>query len=374
MGHKKKARSSKSETSDLENPEAIRRHGGLRDAALGVLSGTVLGLIGFAIWWSRPAEAPGVLQQGAPVTNASYVGSGICASCHATQSNEWRTSQHHSAMSIASDSTVLGDFENTSFTYAGIETQFFRRGKKFFVHTDGPKGRLADFQVRYTFGVYPLQQYLVEFDDGRLQPLPIAWDARPKRDGGQRWFHLYPNERVKFADELHWTRPSQNWNGMCADCHSTAVRKNYDESTDHFQTRFAEISVGCEACHGPASRHLDWAKAKDPRRTNRGLTIQFDERRGVSWTHPSKGQPTRSRPRTTDREIQTCAQCHSRRTQIADGYEPGKSLFDYYLPALLTNSLYHADGQQRAPAEGGAQEAAAVHREGFIDAGHDSLR
>ena len=133
------------------------------------------------------------------------------------------------------------------------------------MRTDGPDGTLADFDVKYTFGVYPLQQYLIEFPDGRLQALSIAWDARPKQDGGQRWFHLYPNERVTHDDELHWTRPAQNWNFMCADCHSTGLQKNYDAAADRFKTSWAEINVSCEACHGPGSRHLDWVRATKPR-------------------------------------------------------------------------------------------------------------
>ena len=163
--------------------------------------------------------------------------------------------------------------------------------------------------MKYTFGVAPLQQYLIEFPDGRLQALSIAWDARPKNEGGQRWFHLYPNERIAHKDELHWTRPAQNWNFMCADCHSTDVRKNYDSATDKFQTRWAEINVGCEACHGPGSRHVEWAGLQLPplqkggkggfkseseiplnppfskgEESSKGLSARLDERRGVTWT------------------------------------------------------------------------------------------
>jgi hypothetical protein len=47
--------------------------------------------------------------------------------------------------------------------------------------------------------------------------LSIAWDARPAESGGQRWFHLYPDERIDHRDELHWTRRQQNWNYMCAE-------------------------------------------------------------------------------------------------------------------------------------------------------------
>ena len=170
----------------------------------------------------------------------------------------------HRAMQHANAQTVLGNFGGVKFTYAGVTSTFLQRDGKFFVNTDGPDGKLKDYEIKYTFGVTPLQQYLIEFADGRIQPLSIAWDARSKQAGGQRWFHLYPKERVSHDDELHWTRPAQNWNFMCADCHSTELKKNYDAAADRFQTKWAEISVGCEACHGPGSLHLEWAAAQSP--------------------------------------------------------------------------------------------------------------
>jgi Tfp pilus assembly protein PilF len=257
-------------------------------------------------------------------------------------------------MEQASEQSVLGDFNDSKFSYAGITSVFYKRDGKFYVRTDGRDGRLADFEIRYTFGVYPLQQYLVEFQDGRLQALSIAWDARPRERGGQRWFHLYPDERITHDDELHWSRPAQNWNNMCADCHSTAVRKNYDASADRFQTASSEIGVGCEACHGPASDHLTWAADQRGGRlaridTTLGLRARLDERHGVAWSvSGATGNAARSQPRTTEREIEVCAQCHSRRGQIADGYEAGRPFLDFYHPALLTRPVYHADGQQRA--------------------------
>ena len=317
---------------------------------------------------------------------AQYVGSSTCAACHGNQAAEWQKSQHHDAMAPASEQSVLGNFSNAKFTYAGSTSTFFKRDGKFFVNTDGQDGKLTDYEIKYTFGIDPLQQYLIEFPDGRLQALSIAWDARPKQKGGQRWFHLYPNERVTHDDELHWTRPLQNWNFMCADCHSTNLRKNYDANTDRFQTKWTEINVGCEACHGPGSNHVAWAKSKSPplkkhalslvegggeggfesqariplnppfpkgEEANRtkgdnGLTARLDERRGVTWTqNTATGSAARSQRRTTEREIEVCAQCHSRRGQIAGGYEAGRPLLDYYRPALLTSPLYYADGQQR---------------------------
>jgi predicted CXXCH cytochrome family protein len=255
-------------------------------------------------------------------------------------------------MQIANPSTVLGDFNDATFTYGTITSTFSRREGKFRARTDGADGALHDFELRYTFGVYPLQQYLAELPGGRLQAVSIAWDARSKADGGQRWIHLYPDEKITAGDELHWTGRNQNWNFMCADCHSTNVRKGYDAASNAFDTRWSEISVGCEACHGPGSRHASWARASGWMRRlawrDDGLTVHLDERRGVAWTNsPTSGVPVRSAPRTTSREIAACAPCHSRRQQIAEGYRAGAPLEDFYVPAVLTSGLYYPDGQQR---------------------------
>ena len=191
-------------------------------------------------------------------------------------------------MQAATDTTVLGDFSGTRFDHMGVRSEFFRRDGKFIVRTDGPDGQLADFEVRHTFGVYPLQQYLLELPGGRLQALSIAWDARPREAGGQRWFHLYPDERIDHRDELHWTGRQQNWNFMCADCHSTNLQKNYDAASNSYATSWSEISVGCESCHGPGSEHVRLAgDGQGPA----GLTVALDERRGATWTiDPATGK------------------------------------------------------------------------------------
>jgi Flp pilus assembly protein TadD len=249
-------------------------------------------------------------------------------------------------MQHASSQTVLGDFNDATYTFQGVTTTFTRRDDKWVVRTDGPDGQLADFEVKYTFGVAPLQQYLLELPGGRLQALSVTWDARPREQGGQRWFRQYPEEDIDHADELHWTRRAQNWNFMCADCHSSQVRKGYDAGNDTFATTFTEIAVGCEACHGPGGAHVRWAEHKD-RAGDDGLTVRFDERKGVTWNRDAAGKPVRSAPRTTEREIEVCAQCHARRAQIAEGYVPGRPFMDHYLPSLLAPTLYHDDGQQQ---------------------------
>ncbi len=251
-------------------------------------------------------------------------------------------------MAIASEASVLGDFRDRRFTFAGTTSTFFRRAGKYYVRTDGPDGRLADFAIAYTFGIAPLQQYLIEQPGGRLQALSIAWDARPAADGGQRWFHLYPHEAIKAGDPLHWTGLLQNWNFMCADCHATNLRKGYDAGSREFRTSWSEIGVGCEACHGPGSVHVAGAREKKWASSNYGLTAQLDERKGMSWTmDPAAGVAARSQARTSDREIEVCARCHSRRSQLTDGTYAGDPLENAFRPNALDGPLFHADGQQK---------------------------
>src|SRR4030095_11920180 len=170
---------------------------------------------------------------------AQYVGRTVCAECHAKEESAWRGSHHDLAMQVADEKSVLGNFANARFAYAGVTSTFSRRDGKFFVRTDGPDGKLTDYEIKYAFGVYPLQQYLIEFPGGRMQALSIAWDARAKAQGGQRWFHLYPRQNIKAGDWLHWTAGGQNWNFTCAECHSTNLRKGFDAKANTYKTTWS---------------------------------------------------------------------------------------------------------------------------------------
>jgi predicted CXXCH cytochrome family protein len=257
-----------------------------------------------------------------------YVNESGCAGCHEAQHKAWAGSHHDLAMQDASEQTVLADFNSARFSYAGVTSRFFRRDGKYFVTTDGPDGKLADFEIKHTFGVQPLQQYLIELPGGRLQALSIAWDTRR-----QRWFHLYPGERVDYRDELHWTKHSQNWNYMCGECHATDYRKNYDATTNSYKTTATRFDVGCQACHGPAARHVAWAK-----------------RAGEEAVKAARGSRKQDfnvdlAARDSRAQIDTCARCHARRGTLSADYRHGAPLMDTHLPALLSERLYYADGQ-----------------------------
>lgn len=256
-----------------------------------------------------------------------YVGRQVCAECHETETALWTGSDHDLAMDPATPESVLGDFDDATFTQYGVTTRFFRDQNRYFVHTQGKDGTSETFPVAYTFGARPLQQYLVEFPDGRLQALTVAWDTEK-----QRWFSLYPDEKIEPGDWLHWTGGGMNWNYMCADCHSTDLQKNFDVATNTYRTTWFEIDVSCEACHGPGERHVALAREAEQGgapydSTNSGFTVRL------------------SGPENARTQIETCAPCHSRRRVIDPNFLPGDSYYDHYEVELLEDVLYYPDGQ-----------------------------
>lgn len=278
----------------------------------------------------------------APAPAATWVGSAACASCHDAESRAWRESQHAVAMQPANDSTVLGRFDDRGVSLAGVVTRFFRRDGKFFVNTEGPDGAAGDYEITHTFGVYPLQQYLVPFPGGRLQALGVAWDARPASDGGQRWYQLFPDARP--GQPRHWTGLDQVWNYQCAECHATNLRKGYSETAGTYQTTWSEPVVGCEACHGPGSEH---ARRRQEGKGDAPL-VSLRDATTATWAMDSAtGIARRSAPRGSRAEVETCGRCHARRGLLNEDYVPGRLLAQTHRPALLEEGLYEADGQMR---------------------------
>lgn len=278
----------------------------------------VLGLAAFLVaadWWTAIPEGE----------TAHYVGRAACARCHPQETERWTGSDHDRAMDPATPETVLGNFDNQKLDHFGVTSTMSRQGDRFFMTTENREGKLETFPIKYVFGVRPLQQYLVEFPDGRVQCLPIAWDT-----DGKRWFHLYPDERIPPNDPLHWTRPLQNWNYMCAECHSTNLQKNYRVADDTYHTTWSEIDVSCETCHGPGSLHVKLADS---------WSLFWDRRHGF-------GLP-RLKDKDSRVEIQTCAPCHARRRIVAPDFRPGGRLLDHYMVEILDNELYYPDGQIR---------------------------
>jgi Flp pilus assembly protein TadD len=270
----------------------------------------------------RPAARPPV--------ETGYVDDRGCAACHAAAARAWSGSHHARAMQVADVSTVLGDFEDARITHFGVTSRFFRRDGRYVVATDGPDGRPGEFEIRYAFGVAPLQQYLVELPGGRLQALTIAWDTTQRR-----WFDLYPDRAIPAGHPLHWTGRYQNWNLMCGECHTTNFSKGYDAATDTYRTTWAAINVGCQACHGPGAAHVRWARGA---------------RAGRPTHEPDLGLSVTSRHADWRRDVDACGRCHARRVALDATPRADRPFLDDFRPASLRADLYHADGQQSGEA------------------------
>ncbi|OPA86195.1 hypothetical protein BFW87_25960 [Pseudomonas fluorescens] len=279
--------------------------------------------LGIFLQFSTPqvrVQAPVVAAKPALAAPAAMVDEQQCQGCHQAQVKDWQGSHHQLAMQAATPQTVPANFNDATFTGEGETTRFFRRADEFWVNTPGIDGKTADFRVAYTFGIAPLQQYLIEVGDGRLQALGVAWDTEKSR-----WFHLYPGQGVNFKNPLHWSKPSQNANFMCVECHTTGYKRNFDPVKNSFDSQWNSLGVGCQACHGPASNHVQWA-AKKGDLLHAGFAVDLKDKNATV-------------------ELETCARCHARRAPLSDGFTVGKRLMDDYLPSVLTRELYTLDGK-----------------------------
>ena len=268
----------------------------------------------------KPKESAAPLQAG---VNA-FVGNQQCKSCHAQEYKAWSGSGHYKAMLEANDSSVEGDFNGKTLVADGVTSRFFKKDGKFYINTQGEDGLNQDFEVKYTFGYHPLQQYLVEFPGGRMQATRASWDVVNKK-----WFHQYAGQHLPPHDWLHWTGNAQNWNTMCARCHSTNLQKNYNSETDNYHTEFSEINVSCETCHGPGKLHIEYENGDDYR-NGKKTTGSFIE------VGKNAGQMA---------QVNTCTPCHARVTEISPHHMNSTELLDNYIPEIPTTEHYHADGQ-----------------------------
>ncbi len=257
-----------------------------------------------------------------PSSQQAFVGSQSCISCHSQEYESWEGSHHDLAMKIADSTTVLGDFDGQVFTNKGIKTRFFKENGEYHVNTQGPDGEYHDYEVTYTFGVEPLQQYLIKFPGGQYQALLTAWDSEKNK-----WFDLQPELEIHHEEWMHWSGGSMRWNTMCADCHSTNLEKNFDTESLTYNTTFSEINVSCEACHGPASEHIAFYEDSLQKGNPPKLYMHSDM--------------------TSVELVDKCARCHSRRSQLTKVFDYNGTFLDHYDPELLTYPVYERDGQIR---------------------------
>ena len=255
------------------------------------------------------------------IPDSNFLGDNNCKECHEKEYEDWKGSDHDKAMQIADSLTVLADFNNKMFTSQGVTSHFYKKNSDFYVNTEGPDGNNHDYKIVYTFGITPLQQYIVKFPNGHYQCLRTAWDTVKNK-----WFDLYPDFKVVHSEWLHWSRGGLNWNNMCSDCHSTNVRENYNQQSDSYNTKYALINVNCEACHGPGKQHVEDVKQLGDNYKNSGTM------------HMAVGIAPKDL-------VNECARCHMRREQFSSTFNFEGTMLDHYFPQLIEEPIYYPDGQ-----------------------------
>lgn len=274
---------------------------------------------------------------------AAYAGSDSCRACHTNQFASWSTSHHALAeRAPRADLDTAAFVPARAFTHGSQQTTVgpLPEGAGYSLAAAGMNGDRTALRVERVLGHSPLRQYLLPAPGGRWQVSEAAWDPR-----SNAWFNVYGQEDRQPGEWGHWTGRGMSWNAMCATCHNTRFRKNYDEATDGYRSVMAEPAVGCEACHGPLRSHVSWQQA---------------------WTGSGKKDPTLPRF-TPAQHLDHCAPCHARRSELTGDFVPGESFWDHFaLSGVDETSLFYPDGQvleedyEFAPFMGSRMHAAGV--------------
>ena len=261
----------------------------------------------------------------------SLVGSPSCKDCHAKAYELWQNSNHARAERLVDPAQDQAAFDPLAPLAAASAPREIKHGTqvskaqcnagRFEIVTAGPDGQVKPFAAERVIGVHPLHQFLVAWPGGRYQVTELAVAS-----GKNEWFDVFGTEDRKAGEWGHWTGRGMTWNSMCAACHNTRVRKNYNRSSDTYDTTMAERGVGCEACHGPLAQHVTWqtAHAKDQPRPKDPYLPRF----------------------SGDDYYSTCGACHARRSDLTGNFTPGDQFLDHFSPAIPDETeTYYADGQ-----------------------------
>ena len=255
---------------------------------------------------------------------AKYAGSDSCTECHEQAAGKWMNSNHGLAerkFSPAMDEKAFSPkqtfvhLKDESFAFLGDAGQPE-------IHTRGPDNQKHNYPIERIIGNFPLRQFLIAAPGNRLQACDVSYDPQKNE-----LFDVYGDEERNPGDWGHWTGQGMNWNSMCAACHNTRLRKNYDPQTNSYHTTMAEMSVGCEACHGPMKDHVVWQKNKPPTGAPKDPTLRKFSR---------------------DQMLDTCGACHARRGELSGDLVPGAPFADHFSLTLTDDSdIYYPDGQVR---------------------------
>ncbi|HEV8375062.1 MAG TPA: ammonia-forming cytochrome c nitrite reductase subunit c552, partial [Candidatus Polarisedimenticolia bacterium] len=270
----------------------------------------------------------------APQKNAVYVGAARCATCHLEETTGWKRSAHGNHAFAASPDVVKGDFEHKNvYVHQGVTSRMRVKDGKYTMETEGPSGTPETYPIDIALGWRQTQVYLTRFPDGRYQVLPTYYDLEEKL-----WYDqtegVVPSGGKKLtpADRSFWANRGRTWNSGCSGCHGSQVEKNFDIATAVYKTTWVDLTINCESCHGPGSRHVEaWTKAG----TGGGVS-------------PEEGALVRLESLSPQRQVEMCAKCHAAKTTLARGFRPGDDFLEYYEPIVpSTGNQFFSDGRNK---------------------------
>jgi tetratricopeptide (TPR) repeat protein len=250
---------------------------------------------------------------------AGYVGPESCKGCHPVEYQRWSQSAHGMAESLPAAAMQTAFNPPRNIPHGNETVTVCATNGQFEIVTLGADSNRQPFRVERVIGNSPLVQFLTPFPGGRYQVHEASYDPK-----SNQWFYVYGDDLRNPGEYGHWTGRGMNWNSQCAECHNTRLKKNYDAATDSYHTTMAGMSVGCEACHGPLEKHLDWQRE-----------------------HPKAAvhDPTVA-PLSPARLLGMCGSCHSRNTDLTGDFVPGDSFYDHYaLETLDPAGRWYPDGQ-----------------------------
>jgi predicted CXXCH cytochrome family protein len=250
---------------------------------------------------------------------AAYAGSASCRDCHRPEYDLWAQSHHGLAERPLRPEDKTAFNPTRDFKQDFLTNTLRLQNGIYQIVTLGFKTNIEPYRVERVIGHDPVEQFLTAADNGRWQVQEISYNPN-----SNHWFDVYGNENRQPGEWGHWTGRGMNWNSQCAECHNTDLKKNYDAVTDRYHTTMAEMSVGCEACHGPLKTHVEWQYAHP---------------------HTSLHDPTIKQFNPTQ-IVDTCGSCHSRTTDLTGNFHPGDAFSDHYALEILDNGKrWYPDGQ-----------------------------
>jgi hypothetical protein len=221
--------------------------------------------------------------------------------------------------------SVLADFSRGQILLHNIPYRLRVANGAYFITAPLESKQPREYRVDYTLGSRRIQHYLTKLPDGRIVVLAPSWDVLRKE-----WFHnmdIVDPEEFSEAD----IDKVQVWNKNCYSCHVSREQKNFDTAALSYNTQWQDFGTNCERCHNLGGDHAKAHQANSP-------------------NPPTMVVPTQL---SATRASMVCAQCHSAREIVAEGFKAGSDYFDYFLPVLeygqksSKDPAYWPDGRTR---------------------------